>query len=293
VGRRRRGDPPGALKARPPRDAHPFVSKARQLRSRLRKMAGSQRSTCRSQERDSLYAGRRPVGCQRGVAGSRIEPTGARSKGDGVTSTFEWPRDASIGDSLALEQWLATHGWEIDPTVSMAGARGPAVQVRRIGKSWRDGEAGLLILPGEVVEYDGDRMRSPVRRSCPRPEHAGRSAPYGTMGRGRIPNRSGRWEPRRPPCPVSPPSAPRTATRTMTAGSSTATSSTCSTRTLPSWPPWTSRSGRRPSRRRLATISPRRASFSEARTPRRAPTAAPARPPEVHDGAPRRQPAAC
>jgi hypothetical protein len=76
-----------------------------------------------------------------------------------VTSTFEWPRDASIGDSLALEQWLATHGWEIDPTIFMAGASGPAVQVRRIGEAWRDGEAGLLILPGEVVQNDGERMR--------------------------------------------------------------------------------------------------------------------------------------
>ncbi|MEV5451295.1 hypothetical protein [Streptomyces sp. NPDC052535] len=76
-----------------------------------------------------------------------------------MTTTFEWPRGASTGDSLALEQWLAGHGWEIDPTVFMAGASGPAVQVRRIGEAWRDGEAGLLILPGEVVQYDGARMR--------------------------------------------------------------------------------------------------------------------------------------
>jgi hypothetical protein len=41
----------------------------------------------------------------------------------------------------------------------MAGASGPAVQVRRVGEAWRDGEAGRLILPGEVVEYDGGRMR--------------------------------------------------------------------------------------------------------------------------------------
>lgn len=46
-----------------------------------------------------------------------------------------------------------------DPTAFMAGARGPAVQVRRIGAAWEDGEPGLLILPGEVVEYDGTRMR--------------------------------------------------------------------------------------------------------------------------------------
>ncbi|MDX3166017.1 hypothetical protein PV516_19710, partial [Streptomyces scabiei] len=45
-----------------------------------------------------------------------------------------------------------------DPTVFMAGARGPAVQVRRIGSNWEDGEPGLLILPGEVVTYDGNRM---------------------------------------------------------------------------------------------------------------------------------------
>lgn len=62
------------------------------------------------------------------------------------------------------EQWLSGHGWEIDPTVFMAGARGPAVQVRRIGAAWQDGELGLLILPGGTVEYDGERMRTVPRR---------------------------------------------------------------------------------------------------------------------------------
>ncbi|MEU6273036.1 hypothetical protein ABZ871_11585 [Streptomyces populi] len=80
-----------------------------------------------------------------------------------MTSTYEWPRDASSTDSAALEQWLDRHGWEVDPTVFMAGTRGPAVQVRRIGVAWCDGESGLLILPGEVVEYDGGRMRIAAR----------------------------------------------------------------------------------------------------------------------------------
>ncbi|MGW2745050.1 hypothetical protein [Streptomyces sp. NPDC001450] len=80
-----------------------------------------------------------------------------------MTSTYEWPRDASSEDSATLEQWLGEHGWEVDPTVFMAGARGPAVQIRRIGAAWQDGEPGLLILPGEVVEYDGDRMRIATR----------------------------------------------------------------------------------------------------------------------------------
>ncbi|MGW5421637.1 hypothetical protein [Streptomyces sp. NPDC003943] len=72
-------------------------------------------------------------------------------------STFEWPQAASSENSAALERWLAEHGREIDPTVVMVGARGPAVQVRRIGLAWQDGEPGLLILPGDVVEYDGER----------------------------------------------------------------------------------------------------------------------------------------
>ncbi|QKV98217.1 hypothetical protein HUT19_41590 (plasmid) [Streptomyces sp. NA02950] len=76
-----------------------------------------------------------------------------------MTCTYEWPRGASSEDSAALEAWLAQHGWEVDPTVFMAGARGPAVQVRRVGSAWEDGEPGLLILPGEVVEYDGSGMR--------------------------------------------------------------------------------------------------------------------------------------
>jgi hypothetical protein len=89
-----------------------------------------------------------------------------------VTSTHAWPRDASSEDSGALEQWLGEHGWEVDPTVFMTGARGPAVQVRRIGGEWQDGEPGLLILPGEVVEYDGDRMRiaaHPAAATSPAP----------------------------------------------------------------------------------------------------------------------------
>lgn len=76
-----------------------------------------------------------------------------------TTSTFEWPRGAGGADSAALERWLAAFGWEVDPTVFMAGARGSAVQVRRVGAAWQDGEPGLLILPGETVTYDGDRMQ--------------------------------------------------------------------------------------------------------------------------------------
>ncbi|MEU9267249.1 hypothetical protein AB0E04_17615 [Streptomyces sp. NPDC048251] len=88
------------------------------------------------------------------------------------TSTYQWPRGAGGADSAALEQWLVGHGWEVDPTVFMSGARGPAVQVRRIGAAWQDGEPGLLILPGEVVEYDGEQMRiasRPVEAVSPVP----------------------------------------------------------------------------------------------------------------------------
>ncbi|MFG2716520.1 hypothetical protein ACGFX2_39310 [Streptomyces goshikiensis] len=77
--------------------------------------------------------------------------------------TYEWPREATAVDAAALERWLGGHGWEVDPTVFMGGARGPAVQVQRIGAAWQDGEPGLLILPGEAVEYDGSRMRTVVR----------------------------------------------------------------------------------------------------------------------------------
>ncbi|MFI1709183.1 hypothetical protein [Streptomyces griseoruber] len=103
-----------------------------------------------------------------------------------MAGTYEWPRGASGADSVALETWLGQHGWEVDPTVFMAGARGPAVQVRRMGTDWEDGEAGLLILPGEIVAYDGDRIRiasRPVetadavsqarRRTCGRPPQHG------------------------------------------------------------------------------------------------------------------------
>ena len=48
----------------------------------------------------------------------------------------------------------------------MASAGGAAVQVRRIGGAWQDREPGLLILPDEVVQYDGERMRS-ARRPVP------------------------------------------------------------------------------------------------------------------------------
>ncbi|MFI8342119.1 hypothetical protein ACIF8W_18930 [Streptomyces sp. NPDC085639] len=74
-------------------------------------------------------------------------------------STFEWPRGAAARDTAALELWLAVHGWEVDPTVFMAGGLGPAVQVQPIGAADEDEEPGLLILPGETVEYAQDRMR--------------------------------------------------------------------------------------------------------------------------------------
>ncbi|MEU6864658.1 hypothetical protein ABZ924_15475 [Streptomyces sp. NPDC046876] len=85
------------------------------------------------------------------------------------TRTYAWPRGAEAADGEALERWLAGHGWEVDPTVFMAGALGPAVQVRPIG-SGPDGEAGLLIVPGETVEFAGDRMRIAPRTlagACP------------------------------------------------------------------------------------------------------------------------------
>ncbi|MER5889504.1 hypothetical protein ABT160_37250 [Streptomyces sp. NPDC001941] len=80
-----------------------------------------------------------------------------------TADAFEWPRGAGGADSAALEQWLAGHGWEVDPTVFMAGARGAAVQVRCVDADWQEGEPGLLILPGETVEYDGALMRIAVR----------------------------------------------------------------------------------------------------------------------------------
>ncbi|MGE7386905.1 hypothetical protein ACQKM2_15625 [Streptomyces sp. NPDC004126] len=98
------------------------------------------------------------------------------------TTTYAWPRWAEAADGEALERWLAGHGWEVDPTVFMAGGLGQAVQVRPIGpgpagadgpdapdgeagefgdagEAGEAGEAGLLILPGETVEYAGARMR--------------------------------------------------------------------------------------------------------------------------------------
>lgn len=79
------------------------------------------------------------------------------------TTTYAWPRWAEAADGEALERWLAGHGWEVDPMVFMAGGLGQAVQVRPIG-SGPDGpdpddEAGLLILPGETVEFAGTRIR--------------------------------------------------------------------------------------------------------------------------------------
>lgn len=81
-----------------------------------------------------------------------------------MASTYTWPRGAEKTDSEALERWLAGHGWEVDPTVFMAGALGPAVHVRRIGSAWQESEAGLLIVPGETVVFDGRRMRIAPRR---------------------------------------------------------------------------------------------------------------------------------
>ncbi|MET9887596.1 hypothetical protein ABZZ20_31565 [Streptomyces sp. NPDC006430] len=82
-------------------------------------------------------------------------------------STYAWPRRAAQSDMTRLEAWLAQHGWEVDPTVYMAGAGGAAVQVRRIGASWTDGDAGLLILPAETVVWDGLRMRIAPRAAVP------------------------------------------------------------------------------------------------------------------------------
>ncbi|MFH9685260.1 hypothetical protein ACH4LE_02830 [Streptomyces sp. NPDC017413] len=44
-----------------------------------------------------------------------------------MTDTYHWPRGASERDMAAVEAWLDTRGWEVDPTVFMAGARDPAV----------------------------------------------------------------------------------------------------------------------------------------------------------------------
>ncbi|MFF2197010.1 hypothetical protein [Streptomyces sp. NPDC058157] len=75
------------------------------------------------------------------------------------TSTYEWPRGATPSDMIRLEAWLSAYGWEVDPTVYMAGAGGAAVQVRRRSLSGQDGEQGLLILPADTVLWDGTRMR--------------------------------------------------------------------------------------------------------------------------------------
>ncbi|MFD9726293.1 hypothetical protein [Streptomyces sp. NPDC059072] len=73
--------------------------------------------------------------------------------------TYTWPRGATSSDMVRLEAWLAERGWEVDPTVYMAGAGGAAVQVRRTDAAWQDGEAGLLVLPAETVVWDGTRLR--------------------------------------------------------------------------------------------------------------------------------------
>ncbi|MFJ3310801.1 hypothetical protein ACIPSA_49295 [Streptomyces sp. NPDC086549] len=56
------------------------------------------------------------------------------------------PVEVLRGYGVSREQtWtdhLRQHGWEVDPTVYMAGTRGPTVQVRRIGGPRQDGEAG-------------------------------------------------------------------------------------------------------------------------------------------------------
>ncbi|WP_329106335.1 hypothetical protein [Streptomyces sp. NBC_01439] len=83
------------------------------------------------------------------------------------STTFEWPRGAGERNTAALELWLAARGWEVDPTVFMAGGLGPAVQVQPIGGAGQDGEPGLLILPGETVEYARDRMRIAPRAAVP------------------------------------------------------------------------------------------------------------------------------
>ncbi|MFG2986546.1 hypothetical protein ACGFYQ_35785 [Streptomyces sp. NPDC048258] len=81
-------------------------------------------------------------------------------------NAYEWPRGATQSDMHRLEAWLARHGWEVDPTVYMAGAGGAAVQVRRIDAAWADGE-GLLILPAETVMWDGTRIRVAPRAAVP------------------------------------------------------------------------------------------------------------------------------
>ncbi|MEU9415779.1 hypothetical protein [Streptomyces sp. NPDC051000] len=86
-------------------------------------------------------------------------------------STYLWPRRATPSDTERLERWLAERGWEVDPTVYMAGAGGAAVQVRRAGVVWADCEPGLLILPAETVVWDGGRIRiarpAAVPARCP------------------------------------------------------------------------------------------------------------------------------
>ncbi|MER5779550.1 hypothetical protein ABT144_35720 [Streptomyces sp. NPDC002039] len=84
-----------------------------------------------------------------------------------IESTHVWPRGATPADMFQLEVWLAEHGWEVDPTVYMAGAGGAAVQVRRIDAACADGEVGLLILPAETVVWDGARMRIASRAAVP------------------------------------------------------------------------------------------------------------------------------
>lgn len=84
-----------------------------------------------------------------------------------IENAHAWPRGATPAAMAQLEEWLAERGWEVDPTVYMAGAGGAAVQVRRVGAAWADGDAGLLILPAETVVWDGTRMRIAPRAAVP------------------------------------------------------------------------------------------------------------------------------
>ncbi|MFD3803899.1 hypothetical protein ACFWSF_22780 [Streptomyces sp. NPDC058611] len=99
-----------------------------------------------------------------------------------IESTYVWPRAATPSDMVRLETWLAVHGWEVDPTVYMAGARGAAVQVRRIGTDWADGEAGLLILPAVTMVWDGRLVQiAPRAAAAPALSSASMSRPQSTQ----------------------------------------------------------------------------------------------------------------
>lgn len=93
------------------------------------------------------------------------------------STTFEWPRGAEARDTEALELWLAVHGWEVDPTVFMAGGLGPAVQVQPIGGACQDGEPGLLILPGKPWSTRGTGYGSLPGPPLPPPAEPRRPGP--------------------------------------------------------------------------------------------------------------------